>query len=300
MLKGPASPLNADFIVWGYKTTADASAQMVFNKYQVKYQAGTANTTESNTHDYEYVVGNQTIKYWDFGASEYNFWGATGGTFSSDGTVLTIPDLSQSLTEPSVKDKLFSSLYHRSPVSSDVVQLQFKRPYAKVRVLFYTDEPLAEMMFNTIGIDHITFRPSTGEISTAGTLEVTYSSKGNASENYSVTQTASVANFGFKDVTLDKDHGLSSNDAVIAEPIGGTEYYYVIPNNYNVPFILSAVIDDETKTATIPAAYMNWQPNYSYTYIFKITDAGKKIEIFDVKIDPWQYGGSQEEEWRNW
>lgn len=65
-------------------------------------------------------------------------------------------------------------------------------------------------------------------------------------------------------------------------------------------FTLSLNIDGDSKTAVVPAAYMQWQPNTCYTYIFKITEAGKKIEIYDVLIEPWKYGGSQDEEWTNW
>lgn len=70
----------------------------------------------------------------------------------------------------------------------------------------------------------------------------------------------------------------------------------------NPAFIMSAHIngDMEWKNAVVPATFMQWKPNYLYTYIFKITDASKKIELYDVKIDPWKYGGSQEEEWNNW
>ena len=93
--EGPdaAAKLNNQFIVYGEKNETSASAladgNLVFQNYQVNYAANSAYTTTSNTKDWEYVgythsteyAGNispsanevQTIKYWDYGASNYVF-----------------------------------------------------------------------------------------------------------------------------------------------------------------------------------------------------------------------------------
>ena len=94
-----ATALGNQFIVWGEKgeastgaayTTDDAAAnthQLVFKNYVVEYSGNTAYTTTSNTKDWEYVgitpfatnvspltgETTQTIKYWDYGASNYVF-----------------------------------------------------------------------------------------------------------------------------------------------------------------------------------------------------------------------------------
>lgn len=301
--KAPVA-LQSNFTVWGYKTKPGPEVQQVFGGYNVTYAAGTAHTTESNTHDYEYVGGEQTIKYWDYGASEYRFWGATGGNFNDDGTELSISDLALTTTEPDdVTEKMFSTLYHRSPVTSDVVQLQFKRPYAKVRVMFYTSEPSTGG--NEIQLTGITFGGGTASIVKRGSMTITYPQSGSATETITVTGDASPGStqdaLSFGNVTLDATHGTASNNAVLAVPTGGTEWYYTLPvTSSPAAFTLSLNIDDDSKTAVVPAGYMQWQPNTCYTYIFKITEAGKKIEIYDVLIDPWKYGGSQEETWTNW
>ena len=291
--------LGRDFVVYGYKN-AGGTEQTVFDGYQVHYLANSAGTSEDNTHDYTYVFGSQTLKYWDFSASEYNFWGATGGTFTNGGTELTISGLTLTTTEPT-ELPLFSVLYHRSPVSTDVVQLRFKRPYAKVRVLFYTNQELSDKPFDNIKISDITFGPeSPGQIVTGGNLKVKYPKNGEGPEVYSTTSTASADNLTFEgEVQLDHTHGTASNNAVTAVPTGGTEYYYVVPNDNATPFTLSARVDNEDKTAVVPANFMDWKPNFVYTYIFKIS-GGKYMEFYDVQIDPWQYGGSQEDEWQNW
>lgn len=86
-----ANTLGNKFVVWGEKneattTTATAAENMVFKNYVVEYVASTANTTTSNTNDWEYVgkspytenvtpaaPSTQSIKYWDNGASNYVF-----------------------------------------------------------------------------------------------------------------------------------------------------------------------------------------------------------------------------------
>lgn len=89
-----ATKLSNQFIVYGEKSeTADGAApatgNLVFQNYKVAYTSNTAYTTQSNTKDWEYVgqqwtndessniitstADLQTIKYWDYSASNYVF-----------------------------------------------------------------------------------------------------------------------------------------------------------------------------------------------------------------------------------
>lgn len=70
------------FRVWGYKNYAATpnSPQVIMDGYQVNFTQSSAGTTESNTADWEYVglthpkhSTTQTIKYWDYSASNYQF-----------------------------------------------------------------------------------------------------------------------------------------------------------------------------------------------------------------------------------
>ena len=86
--------LNDAFFVWGEKnetaspSTATSAENLVFKNYKVTWGDNTANTTLSNTKNWEYVgvtpvtsgltpnIGtdnSQTIKYWDMGATSYTF-----------------------------------------------------------------------------------------------------------------------------------------------------------------------------------------------------------------------------------
>ena len=86
-----AGDLNNQFIIWGEKNeasgTAASEANLVFKNYKVEYTTSSAYTTTSNTKDWEYVgltpyagtyvspaiEGTQSIKYWDYSATNYTF-----------------------------------------------------------------------------------------------------------------------------------------------------------------------------------------------------------------------------------
>lgn len=78
-----ADMLGGKFYVGGYKNNG-SSYTPVFDNYKVEWGANTAGTTTDNTSDWKYVSvispgfaghisGEQTIKYWDFAASYYDF-----------------------------------------------------------------------------------------------------------------------------------------------------------------------------------------------------------------------------------
>lgn len=340
------STLGRNFVVYGYKNV-NGNEQTVFSGYTVKYEEGSANTSEDNTHDYSYVDGEQTLKYWDLSASEYHFWGLwtqnSGlASFSeAKSNKITIPNVPLRTGEPDPEDDvLYSSLVERKPVSTDVVQLKYNRPYAKVRIQFYTSETI-ENESDNISLKDITFAPDptavtplVNKVYGKGDVIVTYplttSCEGNAKEKVTLSNLSSERDaLLFKDVTLTPTLGISSDKAVTApiddsdgfrlddmpgsslkakqrkagEQPGIKYFYYPLPmDDLNPAFIMKVRIngDSELKTAVVPANFMHWKPNFLYTYIFKITEAGKKIEFYDVQIDPWKYGGSQDEEWKNW
>lgn len=78
-----AGKLKNNFVVEGVKSDGTISNDNpVFDHYNVNWKVNTANTTTSNTHNWEYVgqskhafgpEGDQTIKYWDYAKSQYDF-----------------------------------------------------------------------------------------------------------------------------------------------------------------------------------------------------------------------------------
>lgn len=348
------TPMTKDFHVYGYKNV-DGNELVVFKNYNVRYLPGSANTSEDNTHGYYYVGGNQTIKYWDYSASEYHFFGYYA--LRDDQAELSPTPNPNTLTfhmqmrvgdAPSFEDDLlYSELTVRQPVSSDAVLLTFKRPYAKVRIQFFTNEPIKDPLDN-VYITNISFAPDpdaiVNKVYAKGDMVITYPKvtddcTGSAKESF-VLQNLSEPQDAllFDDVTLTSTLGISSNTAVTApiddsegfrlgnmsgsslkapqrkapgssstragEQPGRNYFYYPLPmGDKNPAFIMTANVDDDIdatpRTAIVPANFMQWKPNFLYTYIFKIT-AGGKIEFYDVLIEPWKYHGYQDVEWRNW
>jgi len=71
------------------------------------------------------------------------------------------------------------------------------------------------------------------------------------------------------------------------------KWYVVLPAHASDQgdYTLSVTINSEAepRTVVVPQQYMNWQPGFEYTYVFKITDTGgitfDGLEV--VKIYPW-------------
>lgn len=86
-----ASLLNNRFVVTGAKgsLTDGVNTGMVFDNYDVVWTTNSAGTTQTNTSDWEYaglprnqfsgIVSNQTVKFWDYGNSRYDFIAYSAG-----------------------------------------------------------------------------------------------------------------------------------------------------------------------------------------------------------------------------
>ncbi len=313
--------LGQDFFLYGYKTLADNSRPAVFPKYTVYFGPGTAGSTEDNTHNYYYVKpeNNQFIKYWDYSASEYRFWGYIPHKSmypdddddfispSNGGQTLTIKGLAISIKEP---QNYLVSMPNVVPNTEfgNTVQMRFVHPYAKVRVMIYSGEKLVSS--DKVRLSDISFGPEdpSKKIVSAETIQIDYPLSGSTEEKYSILINPSTPykdKFSYQDLDLTSDH-CTSNTAAAAIPdeadaTTADQYYYVLPTGTGVAapdFKLSMTFNNETRTAIVPAVYMHWNPNYSYTYIFKVLDG--TLLFVDVKVTDWQNGGSANDTWTNW
>lgn len=329
--------LDKDFVVYGYKIKTDNSSQIVFNGYNVKYSDNSSETSVDNSHGFSYVGGTsinnikQEIKYWDYSANEYRYWGYVENddkiSPTNDGKTLTIEGLLLGITEQT--DYYISSL--KTVPKGDfgkVVQMEFIRPYAKVRVMVYSGEKLEAPQDGNEGdaieLTDISFGPNVEEpkIVKSATINVTYPLSDKNSESYSiVSQIQSYLNkFEFKgfDASIAgsgkvlklTSENCASNTAAVAYPKDAEEsnkdnqtFYYVLPTGTDVTapdykFSVNVDGDTEPKTAIVPSAYMHWKPNYQYTYIFKVLEGG--LLFVDANITEWQSGGSTSDQWTNW
>lgn len=177
--KAAADSLNYNFVVEGIKTVTANNATTkpeVFDNYNVNWTENTADKTLSNTANWEYVgqpiltgnteVTEQSIKYWDFAASQYDFWAyslgkgtATVSTLAHDATLgtsaYTIEGTKDDLAKVYISDlvtaynpnRTVSTLTEQqkdSTSSSEMgneVNLTFRSFVCKVRVGLYETIP---------------------------------------------------------------------------------------------------------------------------------------------------------------
>ena len=159
-----AALLHNNFVVEGIKTVSTTKSE-VFDNYNVNYTANTAATTASNTANWEYVAqskhansaaSEQSIKYWDFAASQYDFWAYSLGGGSATVSALeptatlttsayTITGSKDNLAKVYISDLVtaYASSLNVSgkPVMGDEVELNFRSLVTKVRVGIYETIP---------------------------------------------------------------------------------------------------------------------------------------------------------------
>lgn len=346
---------NKTFQVWGYKNDAYeapnyTSYQAVMPNFTVNWGANTAYTTTSNTDDWEYVdqgdtPEQQTIKYWDFGAKAYRFFGYARGNATADPATspatVTVPDgfptgnstptSAETVTFSADVDAstdatiaaapYFSRLWFSNGNAVDYptrqfgkpVQLEFLKPFARVRFMFTFVEGLN---FGHEKLGHIAFGPSENldngdgndvNINTAGTVSVSYPLKGTATtETWSTTNTTGIKLFDIDYYEAldpaDIPHGYPINTQPTSWPNTPRQWYTVLPNSTQGSFTAQvSVVSEEIKTVVIPAEYMQWKAGYEYTYKFKITETGGiTIDIVQVAINDWGDRKSSDHTVYNW
>lgn len=165
-----ASTIGGSFAVYGVKlmsSSSDYAPQTVFNQTPVTYASGTAGTTSSNTADWEYVSGDEYIRYWDQLAEGYVFFGyapsslkdATGDTpkataslgvptqnadlDKTKGTV-TISNLQGGAVSPTTNAYLSLPTVKNPRVGTTSYQgaatMTFQQPLARIRIGFISGE----------------------------------------------------------------------------------------------------------------------------------------------------------------
>lgn len=347
-----ATKLGNQFIVYGeksedadgykYDKAANDAHQLVFQNYVVKYVNGSDFTTTSNTKGWEYVGytqtygtnvapqadETQTIKYWDYSASNYVFtaFSALESDLSSgkvqvtkvqaktDGNKVFDKGYTVTLGAGASLSKLYFS--DRQVIAQGTgadrtatnayggnVTFTFRSGMSQVRAAMYEDIPgykvvidkfryvdNASPTFATMtenGTDKFYANVPNIAAGTATTLNVTYYNSGSRINQPKVTVDETVttpANFIALGTNLKAttELGESISDAVYDK--SDKSYTLVFPqeaNNKNlklkVDYTLTNAKTGETikvygATAEVPFEYLQWKANFSYTYIFKISD----------------------------
>ena len=304
--------ISKTFKVWGYKTTGGNytsgfnQSQNVMDGYTVSWTQQTANTTSSNTADWEYVgIANQTIKYWDYSATSYRFFAYSIPTAAGNSSA---PSFQKPTTEGSTPNDASFSIpftYNKdatavtTPYISDLwlsdnrnfenrkygecVKLTFAPIITKVRFKFnYLKD-------TKISITDIVFKNINDELSPIkGNIIVRYPITGTgikASYKWETPETGTGTELIKFTIPYEEDTDLNH------QATERKKWYYVPPlGDSNTPqgaYIITATIDGKKSTATIPAEYMQWKAGYQYTYIFKITEAGTVISFTNLQVEKW-------------
>lgn len=158
-----AAALNNNFVVEGIKTVTNRVVE-VFDNYNVNWTENTADKTLSNTANWEYVgqsiltgktdIKEQTIKYWDYAASQYDFWAyslgdgsATVPSLAHDATLntsaYTFTGSASDLSKVYISDLVtaYNPAVTGLPAFQQQVNLKFRSLVAKVRLGFYETIP---------------------------------------------------------------------------------------------------------------------------------------------------------------
>ena len=342
-----ASTLKKHFVVFGDKTNDAGTTQAVYDHYDVQWIGDEADKkTQTNQHGWEYVGytpnknsnlvdgATQSIKYWDYSASEYNFAAFSLGTLTDDADP-TDPykkqlkhDATDAVTAGNVKISQIESKASKYTVEGavgDITKLYISdritaKPNGTTPDIKYQDavqfnfralKTLVRMgIFETVNgysVKDVKFYKSDDTKSDTPSLYATDKNipagNGKATITFGTSTTDGSYNkalVAWTSETNDKDitfEALTLKDAESKEAagnnyLGRTSADASLPNKYNevIPSAqigaLTLKVDytlvstdgskEEIKvtgaTAVVPAEYTKWQPNYSYTYIFKITD----------------------------
>ena len=262
----------------------------------------------------------QTIKYWDFSAFPYTFWaiaGADRGEFSDiDESTGEVKTFTTSVTEVGGEMPM---LYYTKPTViereqyRDPVTFQFLGAHSRIRFAFYETVPgyaVKNVKFH-IGDEATQYTECTvnGKFNVCGDLTLTYSypigESPDVDLDYTTTEQASHHAFGNLNYTKATDGylaqtsgsiylGVLSSAPTYAGSATNPGYYTSIvpyadndtPITINVDYTLMALdrsgqeIEITGAKAVVPAQFCQWKPNYSYTYLFKITDSELKPITF--------------------
>lgn len=352
-----ATALGNQFIVYGEKSeTVDGAApvtdgstthQLVFQNYQVNYVDGSAYTTTSNTKGWEYVgyahssdyqshittstTDAQTIKYWDYSASNYVFTAFSAKQADITSGDVTVTKVTSKTTGNKVYDKGYdveltadadpTKLYFsdRQVISQGTgsnrdatnayggnATLTFRNSISQIRAAMFETVPghsvtinkfyyvdNAAPTFATMATANTTnFAANVPNIKTgnAVTLHVTYYPDGTRVNQPKIAVEGTAANyitlgtglFG-SSLGVDREHA-TFDTADGSDDDSEPDYTTVFPQETNdkslklkIDYTLTAPVTGETikvygATAEIPAEYLQWKPNFKYTYIFKISD----------------------------
>ena len=293
---GSGTPLETytkSFRVWAYKHMSDGSQQTVMNEYHVDWIENSIATSTTNTDGWEYVLlgyPDQSIKYWDRNAVAYRFFGVaeigTPGTWDktqSDFYKYTCVADATNIADAPFYTRLWYSTGNETDYPTrkfgEPVTLEFVRPFAEVQFRFTYSDPNATPKPM---LEEPDFRPNTAgqRIATLGTVTITFPITGGTEVDWSSER---------------------DNAKYLLSLTKKENWYTVLPIKGQGDYIFRVTVNGEDKTCIVPAQYMEWEPGYRYTYIFKVNDeGGLELDNVEVGIKNWEPGKNGQQPIFNW
>ena len=303
--------ISKTFKVWGYKTTGGNytsgfdQSQNVMNGYTVNWTQQTANTTSSNTADWEYVgIANQTIKYWDYSATSYRFFAYSIPTAADNSSA---PSFQKPTTEGSTPNDASFSIpftYNKDATAvttpyisdlwlSDNQNFENRKYGACVKLTFAPIITKVRFKFNyqaesQVSITNISFRNVNNAPSpTSGNIIITYPITGMDTQASYIWETTGTETEPINFTIPYEEEGDLNHQTTTRK-----KWYFVPPlgdskTTQQSAYIITADINGKKATATVPAEFMQWKAGYQYTYIFKITEAGTNIAFTNMQVEKW-------------
>ena len=267
---------------------------------------GTDDYYKASEKFYMSNVANQYLKYWDKSSQSVEFYayapyinGDATATIDYSSKTITIPDegIEDGYDDKSKHEYMFAYNIVNNGQYGSQVQLNFKRVSACLNIKFYEDVKgynVDILDLKEDGNSGVAAAPAKA-VESGNTITYQYGTlyhKGGAEINFSDTN-PSLTVTGNPSKTFnkaDEDHikfaiptGTLPEEKTDAK--ASATDYYVIPANddntktgltFHVTYKLTSEDTDETiivRNATVHVKYdyCQWQPNYVYTYIFRIT-----------------------------
>ena len=286
----PLEDLTKAFRVWAFKsmsydnTNGYGSTQTVMDQYHVQWVSNTANTSTTNSSDWDYILTtypDQTPKYWDWEAKAYRFFGsaemsATPGTWTrttEEGKDVYKYECNIDATN-AADAPFYTHLWFSTGNTTDYptrqfgqpVTMEFIKPFAEVQFKFTAPGANPQPM-----MEEPDFRPIDSEtrIALMGKVTITYPIAGkDIQETWGSTPEYSKYLTSF-----------TRND----------NWYTVFPLKTQGAYKLRVTVNGAEKECTVPAQYMSWSPGYRYTYVFKVYDNGYvELSAVNIAVKNWQ------------
>lgn len=234
-------------------------------------------------------------------------------TFSKDASnlfALTVAaDIADTLHAPMVsRMEAVKPSSLRTATGMRSVVLHFSRPFCRVRFLLEDQDgrysEMGEALPDTSSLRSVTrvhFAPKSGDaaLSIKGDVVV-------ASFPVLTTVTTSGALYVKDDdsrqspadpMTVPYEKPAKDAKGLFTKGSNEEKWYTFLPTTWQEPFVLSITYGGVERTAVVPTEFLNWQPGYAFTYVFKVSAHAVTFEQTLYTYSHYQSGYSETVSW---